>query len=297
MSGKIIFLINPVSGTKGKQRIISTISRKLDAEKIPYEFVSTNAEGQFSQIERKIINENIRKVGIIGGDGTVSHVTHALRHLPIDFGIIPAGSGNGLALAAGIPKNITRAVDIILRGKASRIDAFSINNNFSCMLSGIGFDAKVAHDFAKQKKRGLWTYIKVSAANFFNADTYPFSLAVNGQEINTTAYFISIANSNQFGNNFTIAPKASLEDGLLDIVVVQKMNKLQVLLAIIYQLKYGDVQENKFGKHRILYFRAKELVITNGSNAPLHIDGDPCESAERFEIRVIPSAISLLQPV
>jgi YegS/Rv2252/BmrU family lipid kinase len=297
MSGKIIFLINPVSGTKGKQRIISTISGKLDAAKIPYEFITTNAEGEFFHIEQKIINENIRKVVIIGGDGTVSHVTHALRHLPIDFGIIPTGSGNGLALAAGIPKKVERALEIILYGKASRIDAFSINNNFSCMLSGIGFDAKVAHDFAKQKKRGLWTYVKVSVANFFTAETYPFILAVNGQEINTNAYFISIANSNQFGNNFTIAPKASLADGLLDIVVVQKMNKLQVLLAIIYQLKYGDVQENKLGEHRILYLRAKELVITNSSDAPLHIDGDPCETAERFEIRAIPSAISLLQPV
>jgi YegS/Rv2252/BmrU family lipid kinase len=296
MSDKIIFLVNPVSGTRGKQRIISAISVKLDAEKVPYEFITTNAEGEFFHIQQKIINENIRKVGIIGGDGTVSHVTHALRHLPVDFGIIPTGSGNGLALAAGIPRNIGRALDIILHGKASRIDAFSINDNFSCMLSGIGFDAKVAHDFAKQKKRGLWTYVKVSAANFFNAITYPFTLAVNGREINTNAYFISIANSNQFGNNFTIAPKASLEDGLLDIVVVQKMNKLQVLLAIIYQLRYGDVQENIFGEHRILYFRAKELVITNKANAPLHIDGDPSESAERFDIRVIPSVISLLQP-
>jgi YegS/Rv2252/BmrU family lipid kinase len=297
MKGKIIFLINPISGTKGKQRIINTISAKLDAEKIPYEFITTKAEGKFFHIEQKLISENIRKVGIIGGDGTVSHVTHALRHLPIDFGIIPTGSGNGLALAAGIPKHIERALDIILRGKASRIDAFSINDNFSCMLSGIGFDAKVAHHFAQQKKRGLWTYIKVTATNFFNAETYPFNLTVNGQEINTHAYFISIANSNQFGNNFTIAPKASLEDGLLDIVVVQKMNKLQVLISIIYQLKYGDVQESKFGKHKILYLRAKELVITNGSNAPLHIDGDPCETADRFEVRVIPSAISLLQPV
>jgi diacylglycerol kinase (ATP) len=296
MSGKIIFLINPVSGTKEKRGIISTISEKLDAEKIPYEFMTTNAEGKFFHIEQKIIHENIRKVGIIGGDGTVSLVTDALRHLPVDFGIIPTGSGNGLALTAGIPRNIKKALEILLNGKASRIDAFSINNNFSCMLSGIGFDAKVAHDFARQKKRGLWTYVKVSAANFFHAKTYPFSLALNGQQIDTNAYFISVANSNQFGNNFTIAPKASLQDGLLDIVVVQKMNKLQVLLAIIYQLRYGDVQESILGEHRILYFRAKELVITNKANAPLHIDGDPWESAERFDIRVIPSAFSLLQP-
>jgi diacylglycerol kinase family enzyme len=155
---------------------------------------------------------------------------------------------------------------------------------------------KVAHDFAKQKKRGLWTYIKVSAANFFHADSYPFSLLINNQEISTSAYFISVANSNQFGNNFTIAPKASLGDGLLDIIVVQKMNKLQVLLSIIYQIRYGDVQEGIFKKHGILYYQLKELQIINRTMAPLHIDGDPYKTSEKFDIRVIPAAISLIQP-
>jgi diacylglycerol kinase family enzyme len=214
----------------------------------------------------------------------------------VDFGIIPTGSGNGLALAAGIPRDVNKALDLILNGKPSRVDAFTINGHFSCMLSGIGFDAKVAHDFAKQKKRGLWTYVKVSAANFFNADCYPFTLQIDHKEISTHAYFISVANSNQFGNNFTIAPKASLSDGLLDIVVVQKMNKLQVLLSIIYQLRFGDVQEDIFKKHGILYYQLKELGIVNSSRAPLHIDGDPYDTAENFEIKIIPSAFSLIQP-
>ncbi|HEX5668965.1 MAG TPA: YegS/Rv2252/BmrU family lipid kinase [Chitinophagaceae bacterium] len=296
MPRKLIFLVNPISGTKGKKHIIDTITRTLDSAGIAFEFVNTNADGRFDLIEKKITEENIRTVVIIGGDGTVSHVTNALRHLPVDFGIIPTGSGNGLALAAGIPRDPAKALDIIINGRPSMIDAFTINGHFSCMLSGIGFDAKVAHDFARQKKRGLWTYVKVSAANFFNAKTYPFILEIDNKKINTNAYFISIANSNQFGNNFTIAPKASLNDGLVDIVVVQKMNKLQVLLSIIYQIRFGDVQESIFKKHGILYYQQKNLQITNSSMAPLHIDGDPYHSAEKFNIRVIPSAISLIQP-
>ncbi len=296
MSSKLIFLVNPISGTRGKTLIIDTITRKMKASAVDFEFLNTNAEGRFNHIEKKLIEEGIKTVGIIGGDGTVSQVTNALRHLPVDFGIIPTGSGNGLALAAGIPRDVRKALDIILSGKPSRIDAFTINGHFSCMLSGIGFDAKVAHDFAKQKKRGLWTYVKVSAANFFNANCYPFTLLIDNKEISTTAYFISIANSNQFGNNFTIAPKASLGDGLLDIVVVQKMNKLQVLLSIIYQIRYGDVQEEIFRKHGILYYQLKELCIVNNSLAPLHIDGDPYDTAEKFEIKVIPSAFSLIHP-
>jgi diacylglycerol kinase (ATP) len=296
MPRKLIFLVNPISGTKGKKLIIDTITSTLDSAGIAFEFVNTNAEGRFDIIEKKIIEESIRTVAIIGGDGTVSLVTNALRHLPVDFGIIPTGSGNGLALAAGIPRDAAKALDIIINGRPSMIDAFSINGHFSCMLSGIGFDAKVAHDFARQKKRGLWTYVKVSAANFFNAETYPFTLVIDNKEIVTSAYFISIANSNQFGNNFTIAPKASLNDGLLDIVVVQKMNKLQVLLSIIYQIRFGDVQEGIFKKHGILYYQQKNLQIINSSMAPLHIDGDPYSTSEKFDIRVIPSAISLIQP-
>ncbi|HLO79315.1 MAG TPA: YegS/Rv2252/BmrU family lipid kinase [Chitinophagaceae bacterium] len=296
MPHKIIFLVNPISGTKGKKRIIDIITRRLNASAIDFEFLNTNAEGRLDHIEQKIIAEAIKTIVIIGGDGTVSQVTNALRHLPVDFGIIPTGSGNGLALAAGIPRDVNKALAIILSGKPSRVDAFTINGHFSCMLSGIGFDAKVAHDFARQKKRGLWTYVKVSARNFFNADCYPFTLLIDHKEISTNAYFISVANSNQFGNNFTIAPKASLSDGLLDIVVVQKMNKLQVLLSIIYQLRFGDVQEEIFKKHGILYYQLKELGIVNRSLAPLHIDGDPYDTAEKFEIKAIPSAFSLIQP-
>jgi YegS/Rv2252/BmrU family lipid kinase len=297
MAGKLIFLMNPLSGTRNKHRIKESLTRKLDRLGLVFEFIATNAAGDYKFLEAKILEEQITHVVILGGDGTVSQVANALRHLPVDFGVIPMGSGNGLALAAGIPVDPLKALDVVLHGKASRIDAFTINGHFSCMLSGIGFDAKVAHDFARQKSRGLWTYIKVSAANFFQAKDYSFVLRIDRKEIETEAYFVSIANSNQFGNNFTIAPKALLTDGLLDIIVVQKMNKLQLVLAVIYQIRYGDVQEGIFKKHRILYYQVKECELINKSMAPLHIDGDPHPTSTHFKITVIPSALSLIQPV
>jgi diacylglycerol kinase (ATP) len=297
MTGKLIFLMNPLSGTRNKHRIKESLTRKLDGLGLAFEFISTNAAGDYKFLEAKILEEQITHVVILGGDGTVSQVANSLRHLPVDFGVIPMGSGNGLALAAGIPIDPLQALDVVLHGKASRIDAFTINGHFSCMLSGIGFDAKVAHDFARQKTRGLWTYIKVSAANFFRAKDYSFVLRIDRKDIETEAYFISIANSNQFGNNFTIAPKALLTDGLLDIIVVQKMNKFQLVLAVIYQIRYGDVQEGIFKKHRILYYQVKECELINKSMAPLHIDGDPHPTSPHFKITVIPSALSLIQPV
>jgi YegS/Rv2252/BmrU family lipid kinase len=296
MPNKLFFLMNPVSGTKDKQRIKTVICDYLFDRNILFEFFPTNASGNYSLLEEKIKAEGIRDIIIIGGDGTISQAANALRHLNLNFGLIPNGSGNGLALAAGISREPVKALETVLNGKPSCIDAFYINGHFSCMLSGIGFDAKVAHDFSKMKKRGFMTYVKVSMKNFFSAKEYPFLLKIDGKEIDTEAYFISIANSNQFGNNFTIAPKASISDGLLDIIVVQKMNKLQVLLSIIHQLKYGDVQEGIFKRHGILYYQVETLDIMNPALAPLHIDGDPHETAPEFHITIIPSAFSLILP-
>jgi len=241
-SRKIAYLFNPVSGTGAKsavRKLIETITAEKD---IPFESLLTNPEGRYPDLEKNIQAGKITDLVVVGGDGTISQVSGALRHTGVRFGIIPMGSGNGLALAAGIPKDPVKALEIILNGNSSAVDGFFINDHFSCMLSGIGFDAKVADEFARSNERGLWTYIKVSARNFFAARTYPFRITCSGYDINTEAFFVSIANSNQFGNQFTIAPKARLNDGLIDVVIVQKMNKFQLLLAVLHQLRFGDVQ-------------------------------------------------------
>lgn len=292
---KIAFLFNPFSGTGPKAGVRKLIEARTSEKGIPFEIFHTNREGHYPELEKKIQDKNITDIVVIGGDGSISQVTATLRHTGVPFGIIPMGSGNGLALAAGIPRDPVKALEVIFSGHASPVDAFFINGHFSCMLSGIGFDAKVAHEFARSPKRGLWTYVKVSARNFFAARPYPFQIISPGHDVHTEAFFVSIANSNQFGNQFTIAPKARLNDGLIDVVIVQKMNKFQLLLAILHQLRFGDVQEKMFRKHSILYFQAAALTVMNPSLAPLHIDGDPAETADRFIISVVPSAFMLLQ--
>ncbi len=167
------------------------------------------------------------------------------------------------------------------------------------MLCGLGFDAQVAHDFARQQKRGLANYVKQSTKNFFAAKPYPFELNLDGRRISTEAFFISIANSNQFGNNFTIAPQASLHDGLLDIVVVNKMSKLRMIWTILKQIRNGQVrlyEDKKYHRNDIHYFQTKKLSIKNPKLAPLHIDGDPAQTAPEFEIEIIEKAFKLLVP-
>jgi YegS/Rv2252/BmrU family lipid kinase len=298
MQRKFIYFINPISGTKNKTSLLKLIEQKTTAAQIPYQVLETRADSDYSFLPEKITRENITDIIVCGGDGTVNQVASVLMNCNVNVGILPMGSGNGLALAAGIPRNAEKALEIIFNGKAEPIDAFYINGAFSCMLCGLGFDAQVAHDFAKQKKRGLGTYAKETLKNFVSASAYPFTVEIEGKKFTEEAFFISIANSNQFGNNVTIAPQASISDGLLDIVIVKKMSKLKMLYSLIKQIKLGTITNTgkKFHGDDILYFQAKKLWIQNPGNAPLHIDGDPADSSREFDIKIIEKAFRLLQP-
>ena len=297
MKRRIIFLLNPIAGTGKKSRIRKLIEKKLTRSGIDFEIYPTNAEGDYDAIRTKILHEGVTDIIVAGGDGTISSVVHNLRDTSVNFGLIPCGSGNGLAFCAGISKNPHKAIDLIFTGAPVPTDAFTINDHFSCMLSGLGFDAQVAHDFAKQNRRGLITYIKQTYTNFIKAKPYHFEIIANGDSLFSEAFFVSIANSNQFGNQFTIAPKADLNDGLLDIVIVQKMNKPHMLLAVLQQIWRGEVKEIRYKKKGVIYYQTKNLYIKNPDSAPLHIDGDPKPTASGFDISVVPNAFRLIRPL
>jgi len=298
MKRKIAYFINPISGTQNKEQLLQLIERQTVALHIRYQILETRADGNYEFLPSLIIEEGFTDIVICGGDGSVNQITAHLLQSAINVGIIPMGSGNGLALAAGIATGHGKALEIIFKGKAEYIDAFYINKHFSCMLCGLGFDAQVAHDFAEQKTRGLSTYVKQTVKNFLTATPYPFIIKLNDLEIKTEAFFISIANSNQFGNHVTIAPKASLSDGFLDIVIVKKMSKIRMLYSLLMQIKLGQITntEKKYHQKDIFYFQTKQLLIENPKHAPLHIDGEPATTARHFEIKVVEKAFRLLQP-
>ncbi len=299
MHRHIIYIINPISGTRTKKGLESFIAAKTKERGIAHHIFPSVASGDYSFLHSIIKQEGTTDIVIAGGDGTISHVVDDLLGFDLNFGIVPCGSGNGLAYTAKIQKDPAKALNIIFDGTASPVDGFYINDQFACMLCGLGFDAKVAHDFAQQPTRGLATYIRQVIKNFFSARTYSFQLDLPGNSFNTEAFFISVANSNQFGNNFTIAPKASLSDGLLDIVIVTEQKKLSLLLQTLKQvsgrnpLTTDNISRNK---KSVLYFQTEKLTIYNPQEAPLHIDGDPAETAEKFEISIRKKCFRLIQP-
>ncbi|MEO8712214.1 MAG: YegS/Rv2252/BmrU family lipid kinase [Parafilimonas sp.] len=299
MHRKIIYICNPISGTKKKDALLKKIERATKEKDLHFESFITDSKGDYELLRKKIEVEKITDVIIIGGDGTVSQVTGALRNCNVRFGIIPAGSGNGLAYTAGIPKNINRALQMIFIETAKKTDAFLINNFYGCMLSGVGFDATIAHKFAELPSRGLSTYLQQTLLHFLKAGTYNFEIIIDDHSFFTDAYFISIANSNQFGNNVTIAPKARLNDGLLDIVIVQKMNKARLAFAVLKQIR-GNNKLQFFtecnSEKAVVYFQTASLTIRNLQHAPLHIDGDPYKTADEFKIEILKDSFELIRP-
>ena len=299
MHRHIIYIINPISGTRTKKDLESFIAEETRKRGIDFDIFPSVASGDYSFLKSIISEKKTTDVVIGGGDGTINQVVNDLRKFDLNFGIIPCGSGNGLAFSAGIKRKPIDALKVIFEGKATPIDAFHVNGKFACMLCGIGFDAQVAYDFSLQKTRGLTTYVKQVVKNFFSAKPYEFEIKLPGKKIETSAYFISIANSNQFGNHFTIAPKASLDDGMLDVVILTDQNKLSLILQTLKQvagkvkLQTGGVESE--GRH-VVYFQTKEVSILNKSSAPLHIDGDPAESAPKIEVRVEAGSFRLLKP-
>lgn len=279
--------------------MIKEIEKIAKEKQLAYTFVPTNAKGDYEFLKDKIAKDKVTDVVIIGGDGTVNQVTNALRGTKVKFGIIPLGSGNGLAFAAGISKKPLQAFDHILQGKTKPVDAFLINNHYSCMLSGIGFDAKVAHDFAAKESRGLITYTQQTIINFFKAHPYQFEIVLNDFSFFTEAFFISIANSNQFGNNVTIAPHANLSDGLLDVVIVQKMNKVRLPFAVLKQMRGNNKLQQlveDINKKPVLNFQTDGLTIKNLKLAPLHVDGEPRDTESEFKIEVLKHSFELMHP-
>lgn len=299
MSRHFVFIINPISGTGNKGLLQQRIESFGAASGISYTVFPSNPAGDYSDVHQFIVENKITDVVIAGGDGTINAAIGALRTTNVCFGILPMGSGNGLALSAGLSRNLELALQTLVTGKPVWVDAFTLNGKFACMMCGLGFDAQVAHDFANDPRRGLITYIRKVVRHFFRANAYSFELHFGTTHLELEAYFVSIANSNQYGNNFTIAPRASLSDGLLDVVIATKQTRLQLLLHTLRHVvgfnRLQDIVElNK--DLRVVYFQTDSLRIENKGLAPLHVDGDPAPDCPVLDIRVIKNCYMMLQP-
>jgi len=245
---KIYFIINPISGTHSKDNLSSKIEQYIDKEQFEYDFFYTEYPLHAREICENAIRNKVEIVVAVGGDGTINEVVNGINGYDILLGIIPYGSGNGLARHLKIPFNIKEAIDLINEGNFKKIDTITINDRVFVNVAGIGFDAMVAKKFSKTSKRGFLSYFKIVSREYNYYRPKKYRLIIDGQEIVTKALMIVFANSDQFGYNTSIAPDAKIDDGLMDICIVKKVPAIQVpfLVQLVFlkqfdKTKYIDI--------------------------------------------------------
>ncbi len=287
----ILILINPVSGISNKDRIRQIIKENLDDSDLDYEIKFTGYPGHGTELAQEAVKKGLNAVVVAGGDGSVNEVAKGLVNTNVALGIIPAGSGNGLAHFLHLPFNLDKAINTIRAFRVKKIDAFTINDKFGCNLAGAGFDAKVAVAFSKVKRRGFWTYFKIVLHEYFNYKPRHYVLEFDGNIIERKALMVCFANSNQFGNNAVIAPEAIADDGLIDICIISKVPlvKAPLMGSMVFFRRINKT-------HYAEYFKTREVIMHKSENAPMHIDGDPVDIDNKIHVKVNPLSLNVIVP-
>ena len=284
-------MINPVSGISNKDRIRQILNEKLKDSGVDHEVKFTGYPGHGTELAREAAEKGFDAVVVAGGDGSVNEVAKGLVNSDVALGIIPTGSGNGLAHFLHIPFNLGKAIDNIIDFQIKKIDTFTVNENFGCNLAGVGFDAQVAVEFSKVKRRGFWSYFRIVLQEYITYESEEFILEFDGKTIKRRALMICFANSNQFGNNAVIAPDARADDGLIDICIISKVPLLE---APVMGTMLVSKLLNK--THYAEYFKTREVILHKSAGVPLHIDGDPMDADNKIHLKVNPLSLNVIVP-
>tara|TARA_R110002096_G_scaffold74101_1_gene175496 strand:+ start:19292 stop:20218 length:927 start_codon:yes stop_codon:yes gene_type:complete len=287
---KLIFIINPISGTKNKSAILKQIAKRIPNYVSEYEVFYTHGPSHATDLAKKAVKAKADIVIAIGGDGTVNETASGLLHSNTLLGIIPTGSGNGLSRHLGIPTNVGKALRSLKNSEPFCMDVCTVNGIPFYNVAGIGYDAKVAHDFSKKSKRGFGSYLQSIVRLWFSYKPKSYQLKFDGIKLKTKALMVSFANGSQFGNNFYIAPNAKLNDGLMDIAILKKFPDLAIPI-FTYQIFKKKIDESKYSD----MFQAKEVFVKQKSEK-IHLDGEPFQLGKSLHFKVLPGALNILAP-
>lgn len=289
---KIVFVINPISGTQGKEQILAWVNEKLDREKYDMEVVYTEYAGHAVKIAAQKAAEKAFAVVAIGGDGTINEIARSLVHTDTALGIIPCGSGNGLARHLQIPLDPKKAVDIINGGRLEVIDYGKINGIPFFCTCGVGFDAFVSLKFSQAGKRGPLTYLEQTLLESLKYRPEVYELEMDGNvSTRYRAFLIACGNASQYGNNAYITPRATLDDGLLDVTILEPFTVLDVP-SLSFQLFNKTIDQNS----RIKTFQCKSLRIHRSKPGVVHFDGDPMMAGEDIEVSIVQRELKVIVP-
>ena len=286
---RITFIVNPVSGGKDKKDVLAAIGRYLDLSAFSYEVLQTGQAGDATRWARE---SEADIVVAVGGDGTVSEVATGLLGTDKALGIIPCGSGDGLALHLGISRSPVKAVRTLNEACITRIDAARMDGRPFFCTAGVGLDADVSLEFSRSSTRGLGTYVSTAWEKWKQRDLKErYVVETDTEAWAGPAVFVTVGNANQWGNEARIVPKASLRDGLLDVTVVQPFSTLEIP-DLAARLMTGKADTS----HHVRSFRSAHVHIHRDHPGPAHYDGDPVEAGVDLYLEIMPGALNVVVP-
>jgi len=283
------FVVNPISGTTDKSKIVNLIPDYMEAKRFDVKIWYTEFRGHAAQIARQAVDEGVDVVVAVGGDGTVNEIARCLIHTRTALGIIPCGSGNGLARHLSIPMNSEGALQVLSTCIIEALDYGMINDTPFFCTCGIGFDAFVSSKFAKSERRGLLTYIDNTLREGLRYKPDTYEIEIDGETQHYKAFLIACANASQYGNNVYIAPQASMSDGLMDVTIMEPFTMLEAP-QIAIQLFNKTIDKNS----RIRTFKCKSMRIHRNTSGVIHFDGDPKDEGTDIEVRLVPKGIHMV---
>lgn len=286
---KIIFIVNPISGTSDKNRIIDLIPKYMDSRSFDWTIIRTEYRGHATILANEAIKEGADIVVAVGGDGTINEVARSLINTETALGIIPCGSGNGLARHLFIPMNPVGALRVLCDSHIERIDYGMIDKQPFFCTCGVGFDAYISDCFAKSSHRGLVTYVKNTLKEGLRYNSETYEIIIDGERHLYKAFVITCANASQYGNDAYIAPKASMKDGMMDVTLMEPFSLLEAPLLGI-QLFNKTINTNA----NVHTFRCHHLHIKRQTPGVIHLDGDPQDAGEELDVRIIPQGIRMV---
>lgn len=288
---RILVIINPISGSGNKTGIAEKVRSFLTDAGFDVTVKFTERPGHATELARAAVDRNDYAVIACGGDGTVNETASALCGSQTILGIIPSGSGNGLARHLDIPVDTVLSLKNILKANVIEADYATMNGRpFFCTF-GLGFDAVVSHKFAAQSRRGMFSYVKSAVTEYLRYKSETYTISANGRILTEKAMIIAVCNASQWGNNAYIAPRASITDGLLDIIIVHEGTPIDSALMGL-DLFTGYLDKNTM----IQSFRAPSAVIYRSHEGPAHLDGEPIDLGEIINIKCRHHGLKIFAP-
>lgn len=288
---RIVFIVNPKAGTNLQKHILKSVDRYLDHRYFTYSIWHTEKAGHAVDLARKAREEAFDIVVAVGGDGSINEVASALLHCETVLGIIPAGSGNGLAMHLGYGRDIDKAVQMLNTAKVQTIDCGRLNGKPFVNLAGIGFDGFVAKQMKDSIWRGFIAYFFKSVKAGLTYTPRVCTIETEDRSITKKCFVITVANGPMYGYSFQIAPDAKLDDGLFSVVIFKDVPRWQYFAAVPSSLK-GKIYEAGFVEH---YTARRIKVASEGINF-VHIDGESIELEGDLEFEMVPKALKVLVP-